>query len=360
MNLRKKLKDKNLFPNKTTAVVDHGANPGLISHFVKKGLIDITERILSENDNHKLQATLDEKNYAKLAMELGVKVIHDSEWDTQITNEPKNVNEFVGTWSIEGFREEGSAPSEFGWGTHEEADKMMIVPKDGEKNQVFFNIRGFDNLVRSYIPNYNIIGMTIRHGENFTISEFLTHKDDNGNVLYRPTVLYAYTCCNESLASIWELQARKYKLQDTLRILHDKNIIKGADTLGALIMGHQYKSWWCGTRLSIDEARRLVPGQNATTIQVAISVVAAIMWMFKHPNEGFKIPDQLPHDEILRVSTPYLGEVISEAYDWEPKPDTNWQLKDFSINYEIIDREMHNEGHKETRKLIKEASQFLE
>ena len=29
------------------------------------------------------------------------------------------VNEFVNTWSIEGFREEGVAPAEMGWGTHE-------------------------------------------------------------------------------------------------------------------------------------------------------------------------------------------------------------------------------------------------
>ena len=32
----------------TTCVVDHGANPGLISHFAKKGLVDIAERMITD------------------------------------------------------------------------------------------------------------------------------------------------------------------------------------------------------------------------------------------------------------------------------------------------------------------------
>jgi hypothetical protein len=46
-------------------------------------------------------------DFPNLARVLDVKVIHCSERDTQVTNAPKQVNEFVNTWSIEGFREEG-------------------------------------------------------------------------------------------------------------------------------------------------------------------------------------------------------------------------------------------------------------
>ena len=35
--------------NATTAIVDHGANPGLISHFTKQGLIDIAKKLLRTN-----------------------------------------------------------------------------------------------------------------------------------------------------------------------------------------------------------------------------------------------------------------------------------------------------------------------
>ena len=107
-----------------TAVVDHGANPGLISHFAKQGLLDIANQVVKENkaseaDLEKIKEYEEKLDFAHLAQILGVKVIHCSERDTQITNKPKGVDEFVNTWSIEGFREEGTAPSEMGWGTHE-------------------------------------------------------------------------------------------------------------------------------------------------------------------------------------------------------------------------------------------------
>ena len=51
--------------------------------------------------------------------------------------------------------------------------------------------------------------------------------------------------------------------------------------------------------LSIEESRRLVPHQNATTMQVAISVVAAAMWMVENPDRGVCVPDDLPHEYIL-------------------------------------------------------------
>jgi len=100
----------------TTAVVDHGANPGLVSHFTKHALLGIAEKILKEKPGDprrpRLEKALADKNFAKLAQLSGVKVIHISERDTQITDRPKRVNEFVNTWSIEGFFEEGVAPAE--------------------------------------------------------------------------------------------------------------------------------------------------------------------------------------------------------------------------------------------------------
>ena len=59
------------------------------------------------------------QTFNHLAHELGVKVIHCSERDTQIARPAQEVNEFVNTWSVEGFREEGTTTAEMGWGTHE-------------------------------------------------------------------------------------------------------------------------------------------------------------------------------------------------------------------------------------------------
>jgi homospermidine synthase len=88
-------------------------------------------------------------------------------------------------------------------------------------------------------------------------------------------------------------------------------------------MGHDFKSWWIGSLLDIEETRRLVPGQNATTLQVAASVLGALFWMIRNPNEGVKLPDQLPHEEIMEVAMPYLGPVVSQPTDWMPPASRN-------------------------------------
>ena len=308
--------------NSTTAVVDHGANPGLISHFVKKGILDIAEASIkdsatSKNEINILERHLSKKDFAHLALDLGIKVIHISERDTQVTNVPKKLNEFVGTWSIEGLREEGISPAEMGWGTHErKLPDLANVPDRGPKNQIFLSQMGMNTWVRSWVPHHEIIGMAIRHGEAFTISDRLT-VTENGKAVYRPTVHYAYMPSCETLSSLYELRCRNYELQPKQRIMGD-DIVEGEDILGALLMGHKYNSWWIGSILSIDQARKLVPHQNATTIQVAIGVVSAVMWMIENPSKGVCVPEDLPYDYVLKIAEPYLGKFISEPSDWTP------------------------------------------
>ncbi len=349
MNLRRMIggwKEKG-----ATAVIEHGANPGLISHFTKQGLIDIgtaaiAEKRLKAKQAEQVASLIKERKFNLLAQALGVKVIHCSERDTQITNKPKQVDEFVNTWSIEGFREEGTTTSELGWGTHEKTlPAYAFRHKQGPGNQICIARMGMNTWVRSWVPNYTIQGMVVRHGEAFTISDRLTVWEGK-KAVYRPTVHYAYCPCDMAIASLNELRGYDYALQPKLRIMNDE-ITTGSDILGALIMGHTFNSWWIGSDLSIEESRRLVPHQNATTMQVAISVVAATMWMIDNPEEGVRVPDDLPHDTILGVSRPYLGKFISTRSDWTPlkgytnafsgynKPDRDakdpWQFKNFLV-----------------------------
>ncbi len=77
---------------------------------------------------------IDTGSFNRLARSLGVKVIHCSERDTQISDRPKEVDEFVNTWSIEGFREEGITTAEMGWGTHEkELPALACQHQDGPR-----------------------------------------------------------------------------------------------------------------------------------------------------------------------------------------------------------------------------------
>ncbi|HEU4654767.1 MAG TPA: saccharopine dehydrogenase NADP-binding domain-containing protein, partial [Steroidobacteraceae bacterium] len=100
-------------PNGPTAVITHGANPGLVSHFVKQALLNIA------SDSGIAASPRSREDWAALAHKLGVKVIHIAERDTQVANRPKRPNEFVNTWSVDGFVSEGAQPAELGWGTHE-------------------------------------------------------------------------------------------------------------------------------------------------------------------------------------------------------------------------------------------------
>jgi homospermidine synthase len=333
MELRKMVdgwKDK----NGPTAVVDHGANPGLVSHFTKFALIEIAKKILKEKPgdprNIQLAMALEEKNFAKLAQLEGVKVIHISERDTQITDKPKEVNEFVNTWSIEGFFEEGVAPAELGWGTHERyIPRNAFFHKTGPGNQICLSTLGMKTWVRSWVPSGEITGMVIRHGEAFSISDRLTVWE-GGKAVYRPTVHYAYCPSDCAINSLHELEMRQFNLQEKQRIMSDE-IINGKDELGVLLMGHDFKSWWCGSLLDIHEARRLVPHQQATTLQVAISAIAASMWMIKNPRKGFLLPDDLDHEEILKISMPYIKPFVSMPVDWTPLKNMNTKFTKFDI-----------------------------
>lgn len=322
-----------------TAVLEHGANPGLVSHFTKVGLTDIANKLIKEKPKDKripeIKKLLNEKDYPRLAMVLGVKVIHISERDTQITDKPKEVNEFVNTWSVEGFREEGIAPAEMGWGTHEKRlPKGASYHQGGPNNQICLAQMGIKTWVRSWVPSGEITGMVVRHGESFTKSNYLTVYE-NGKPIFRPTVHYAYCPADVAINSLHELEMRQFDLQKKQRIMTDE-ITKGRDELGVLIMGHDFNSWWVGSLLDIEETRKLAPHQNATTLQVACSVLAAVMWMIKNPQMGVNVPDDLPHDEILNVAKKYLGPFVSQAVDWTPlktRVDLYQDFNDVKFDY---------------------------
>jgi homospermidine synthase len=335
-----------------TAVLDHGANPGLVSHFTKTALLDTAQAWLAQpaqgdlDQRDRAAAAIAARDWAGLSRALDVQVIHVSERDTQISSQPKRVDEFVNTWSVEGFYEEGIAPTEMGWGTHERTlPPLAHVHEEGPRNQICLARPGCRTWVRSWVPAGDITGMVIRHGESFSISDFLTVEED-GEPVYRPTVHYAYCPADAAVTSLHELHMRGYALQPAQRIMGD-DIIDGRDELGVLLMGHPLTSWWTGSLLDIREARRLAPGQNATTLQVAAGLLGAIRWIWDNPGRGVRLPDELPHEEVLATAMPYLGPFVSRQVDWTPlrnrvdvfaghgapapSPEDVWQFASFLV-----------------------------
>ena len=314
-----------------TAILNMGANPGLISHFMKQGLLD-----LAKAKKIKTDILAARNDYASIAEALGVKVVLDTERDTQIAIRPKEVDEFVGTWSVLGLVEEATSPVEMGWGTHEsKLPEHATVPRVGPKNQIFLSQMGIHTLCRAFVPadpkdivtegeertdGYEIVGNNIRHAEADTISEFLTTEDGK----YRPTVYYCYCPSDSTVASMREFAANNYcndneRKPYRQRVLYENDILSGADILGIMFGGYDDKHvWWCGSSLNIEDVRILCPLQNATTVQVAIGVVSGICWMLENPKRGVVQPEDLDTDFILKLAKPYLGTFISKEFEWSP------------------------------------------
>lgn len=296
-----------------TTIVTHGANPGLVSHFVKQALIN-----MAKDTNVFMSVPKTQEEWAELARSLAIKVIHIAERDTQVSSNPKRPNEFVNTWSVDGFVAEGSQPAELGWGSHEKHwPKDACHHEFGCKSAIYLNRPGASTRVRTWTPKAGQFhGFLITHGESISISHHFTLETEEG-ILYRPTVHYAYHPCEDAVLSIHELAGREWRLQQNHRMLFQE-IIDGVDELGVLLMGNPKGAYWFGSELSIHEARKLVPHNNATSLQVAISVVAGMLWAMENPNRGVIEPDDIDFEYILRIAIPYLGKVHGAYTDWNP------------------------------------------
>ncbi len=296
-----------------TAVLTHGANPGLVSHLVKQALLDIAADTGLETGTPASRA-----DWGDLARRLGVKVIHIAERDTQVSSLPKRPGEFVNTWSIDGFVSEGLQPSEMGWGTHE-----RNFPRDGKRHEsgslaaIYLMQPGAGTRVRTWTPLAgHFHGFCITHGEAISIADYLTVREGS-QTLYRPTVHYAYHPCDAAVMSVHELAGRNYVQQDRQRILMD-DIIAGMDELGVLLAGHKKNAYWYGSQLAIEEARRLAPFNNATSLQVTVAVLSGVIWAMENPNRGIVEPEEMDFRQNLAICMPYLGRVVGRYTDWTP------------------------------------------
>jgi len=296
-----------------TAVLTHGANPGLVSHFVKQALLNIARDTGVETDVPATRA-----GWAALSRDLGVKVIHIAERDTQLASFPKQPGEFVNTWSIDGFVGEGCQPAELGWGTHEKA-----LPPDARRHDfgcdaaIYLMRPGASTRVRTWTPLAGPLhGFLITHNESISIADYYSVAE-GGSVSYRPTVHYAYHPCDDAVLSVHELAGRNWQQQATQRLMM-REITSGIDELGVLLMGHKKGAYWYGSRLSIEQARALAPHNNATSLQVTAAVLGGLVWAMENPRAGILEADHLDHARVLAVAEPYLGEMAGAYSDWTP------------------------------------------
>ncbi|MDF3012536.1 MAG: homospermidine synthase [Cellvibrio sp.] len=311
-----------------TAVVTQGANPGMASIFVKQAIVNMA---IDNGIYSKKPACYED--WAALARDLDIKVIHIAERDTQISNQRKKRDEFVNTWSVEGFISEALQPAELGWGTHEKQ-----LPAGGARHgygsdaAIYLSRPGAATRVRSWTPlegSYH--GFLVTHGESISIADHLTLREE-GNVVYRPTVHYAYHPCDDALLSLHELAGKNWQQQSESRIMFD-DIVEGMDELGVLLLGNKKGAYWLGSRLTIDQARSIAPYNTATSLQVVAGILGGMVWALQNPQSGAVEPDDIDYELVMKIAAPYLGELVGVYGDWTP-------LKDRSVLFnEAIDDE---------------------
>ncbi|HEY2679373.1 MAG TPA: saccharopine dehydrogenase C-terminal domain-containing protein [Steroidobacteraceae bacterium] len=307
------LKLRSGFEKSPTAVLTHGANPGLVSHFIKQALINV-----AADTGVATAAPADREGWAKLAQRLGVKVMHIAERDTQVANVPKAKNEFVNTWSVDGFVSEGAQPAELGWGSHEKH-----FPADGARHStgsgcaIYLKRPGASTRVRTWAPTAgHFHAFLITHSEAISLADYYTVMDGE-RVAYRPTSHYAYHPSDSAVLSVHEFAGLNWHLQDHKRIM-SKEITEGIDELGVLLAGHAKNAYWYGSQLSIGEARNLAPYNSATSLQVTVAALAGMIWAMENPRRGIVEPDDMDYQRPLEICMPYLGKVVGKYTDWTP------------------------------------------
>jgi homospermidine synthase len=322
-----------LGPDSPTAVVDHGANPGLVSHFVKRALIDL-DRIV-RNGNAKPSSR---EAWAHLARDLGISTIQISERDTQASRQPKRHGEFINTWSIDGFVDELMQPAELSLGTCERRRPRGAREHRPGSRTLYLGRPGASTFARSWAPSIGgFQGMLVSHDEVFSIADYLSIRDGD-TFLYRPSVMFVYHPCDDAMLSALELEGRGWIMQPSCRRL-GTDIVEGMDELGVLLAGHERNAYWYGSQLTIQETRQNVAYANATTVQVVAGAIAAVLWAIRHPRRGVVEPEELDFEDCLAKAEPYLGRLVGEFTEWTPLDgrgkyfpekldvETPWQLQ---------------------------------
>ncbi len=304
-------------PGGTTAVSCCGANPGMVSWFVKQALVNLADDL---GLKYQEPGPDDREGWARLMKKAGVKGVHIAERDTQRATSPKVLGEFWNTWSADGFIAEGLQPAELGWGTHEKwKPRNARSQKRGNRAAIFLEQPGANTRVRTWCPTPGPqYGFLVTHNESISIADYFTVRDKKGKVTYRPTCHYAYHPANDAVLSMHEMFGNGGQMQPVLKVLDEDEIADGIDELGVLLYGHKKNAYWYGSQLSVEETRELAPYQNATGLQVTSAVLAGMVWALENPESGIVETDEMDFRRCLEVQSPYLGPVKGYYTDWTP------------------------------------------
>lgn len=307
--------------NAPTALVCHGINPGLVSHFVKRALIEINRNY----QNASAPVSREREYWASLARSLRVHSIHVAERDSQASR--SNPTLPSNTWSLLGLADELQEPAAFAVGSRD-ADVCRSRPGSDRHNRVVELQQSAHVIVsESWTPSVGgFRGFLVPHPEVFSIADYLTIRSNRTEIGFRPTVKFIYKPCDAALLGF---SVKPMTDSANGRGVLLEEIDYGADEVGVLIMMEgQDRAFWFGSKLDIDTARHLAPHNNATSLQTAAGILGGLIWLLENPKCGIVEPEEVNFEMVLQIAAPYLGDVGGHWTRWCPPQPKSIGLPD--------------------------------
>lgn len=344
-------------------VLQHGNNPGLVSHFVKAGIEYIV--YTQHKKDHQLKTLVKQNKFNEAARILGIKMIHVNDIATQEIKGTYDAGTLINTWCIDSFFFEMLSEATLNMGSHEEIDfKDECKLIDSAQGFVEFKKLAAEKKCRTYYPAGAFEGFLVPHEETVAIAKSLEVKH-NGKVIYRPSVMFLYSPCRLASEYFSGAKVNEYPEPDPTKpldcesengrtiirgylypnyadIVYQETIASGTEYVGVLLIGENFEPVWVGNRIEpsfLYKKPKKSYWQTPTITPVAMSALAAVCWMIKNKdNGGINFPDDIDdYKYILKLAEKYISKIIYKTFDKKNLGDTlhinfsNLQSKDFFV-----------------------------
>jgi len=349
-------------------VLQHGNNPGLVSHFVKAGINYIVNT--QHKKDTKLKSLITQNKYNEAAEALALRMIHVNDIDLQEINAVYDSKTLFNTWCIDTFLFEMMTEAAFIAGTHEKIDYTEECKQfDSSCGFLEFNKIAIDKRYRTYYPDGLFEGFLVPHEEVASIAKSLEVKS-NEKTIYRPSVMFLYAPCNLAQKYLKNANVNEYpnpiptKPQDcenvngqtiirgyvypeNAEIVYGDKIISGTEYVGVLLVGENFDPVWVGNRVELSflyKDKNATYWQTPTITPVAVSALAAVCWMIKNKdNRGVFFPEDIPdYKYILKIAEKYISKTIYKTFFRETIGDalkidfSDIQAGDFMVDNEGV------------------------
>lgn len=329
--------------NKYPIVLQHGNNPGLVSHFVKAAIEYIVSTQFKKDKN--LKSLIKSGKFNEAAQILGLKMIHVNDIDLQEVKDEYNDNLLFSTWCTDSFWFEMLSEATINIGTHEKIDfENQCNFVDYEKGFLEFKKIAADKKCRTYYPGGEFEGYLVPHEETITIAKSLEVKEE-GKVVYRPTVMFLYSPCTYATGYFNKAKVNEYPEPDpdkpldcedengttiirgyvypyNSEIVYQEKIASGTEYVGVLLMGDNFEPVWVGNRAEASflyKNKKDSYWQTPTITPVAMSALAAVCWMLKNKDKGgIYFPDDITdYRYIIKLAEKYISKTIYKTFSKE-------------------------------------------